>query len=95
MQCLQYPPNIVRLYDFRRKLAFIKVLVGNQAKHVPEVWDSSEICGRSILEYLWKSAPLLESVLIDKKNLYIVEQDFDVTSVNTRILQKTDKTRTK
>ena len=34
------------------------MLVGNQAKHVSEVWDWSEICGRSILEYLWKSAPL-------------------------------------
>ena len=36
------------------------MLVGNQAKHVSEVWDWSEICGRSILEYLWKSAPLSE-----------------------------------
>ena len=34
------------------------------------------------------SVKLYLSVLKDKKNLYIVEQDFDVTSVNTRILQK-------
>ena len=38
------------------------MLVGNQAKHVSEVWDWSEICGRSILEYLWKSAPLKDEV---------------------------------
>ena len=31
---------------------------------------------------------ILESVLKDQTNTYIAEQDFDVTSVNTRILQK-------
>ena len=34
------------------------------------------------------SVKLYLSVLKDQTNLYIVEQDFDVTSVNTGILQK-------
>ena len=33
---------------FRRKLAFIKVLVGNQAKPIPEIWAFREICGQRI-----------------------------------------------
>ena len=40
------------------------MLVGNQAKHVSEVWDWSELCVRSILEYLWKSAPLAKLTLL-------------------------------
>ena len=31
---------------------------------------------------------IFESVLKDQINIHIAEQDFDVTSVNTRILQK-------
>ena len=34
------------------------------------------------------SVKLYLSVLKDQTNLYIAEQDFDVTNVNTRILQK-------